>query len=1187
MAEIVGSAYVRVRALTKQLNKDIKDAVENSVKDADAKGAGGEAGKDFSEGFDESLGGSISEAIASHLSGNKAFDDFGDHIGTSISEAISNGLSNQKTKGDAEVSGEEHADRWGSGFAGTLRRVFDTSFLNIFRSGRSRRIKDYGDDGDESGRSFGDRFKNAVGGAFSGVGRIFKGFAKSALRGASTGLVGLGKRLFKIAGLTDSDAEKQGEKFGTKMMKKIGSGMVKAATSVFSILGKLIFNKFTLIVAAVVSVLPLIVQTITGLVALLGTVINGIVGGLVAISSGLLVGVVALGPIIAAFLAKTPMLELFKEEMGEIGKEMKGIAEAAQKEVLPGILLVAKTFSSKFTPTLTEFSSAIGKAFGDFTEHISDFLKTDKTVSRINTILLNSASGFRKFLNSLRPLIDAMLTVFAALSSVAPRIADDLDKLFSRFSTSVNTAGVDGLSETFNDLYDTFTLVMGGLADLSLALYNLFAIGSDSIGTSFFETFREWAATFRDWTESAEGIDAITAKFAKAKPVFSEFSGLLKDIFFLIYDNSSDKDAGGGTLRFIQYLREDVIPWIDGTLIPGIQTSIDQIKKIGGAVGDFLAPIAKQKLDNFKDIFQEVVDFGKANGPSIIDTFSNALKDLQKPLADIAKNGGDVFVNMLRIILQILTILIEAGVLQLFADILVVIVNVISKLTSIPGVTEFFAVFLVVAKITPMLAKLGTVARALGAPLTLLLRTFKFLAPAATALATILDLPVIAIGAIIVAVIILVAVIVKNWDKIVGFFKDLPKHIGQLLTWIKEKMLPAIKRFFGRIPKYITSALKAAGRAVKTASSAIFAALKSVFSLDTLKKVFNSLKGLGKILLGIFKAAFNFVKDKGPEILSGILGFVSSIPGKIFSILMGLGSVLLSIFTAAFDFVVTNGLSVLGKFLTFILELPFRIIMLLGGMGIKLFNWLKSAFQWVVDNGPSILMNLINWLKSIPGKIKDALVGLKDKLFDWLKSAFNWVKDKGPDIISGVIDFFKGLPGKIFSAIRNGLSSGGKAAAGIAKDIFNAIVGFLNEHLIIPVKGFEVKFFKTKFKPFNFLPEIPKLSADGGIFKTATNIIAGEDGKEVLIPLTRPKRALELASQSGLFSVLKQASAPSTGFATLPRLARSPASTEGNSMPQVIFESGAIDARGLDPVSTAEIVAQRLAWKMSLAGGSR
>src|SRR5690606_27368283 len=47
--------------------------------------------------------------------------------------------------------------------------------------------------------------------------------------------------------------------------------------------------------------------------------------------------------------------------------------------------------------------------------------------------------------------------------------------------------------------------------------------------------------------------------------------------------------------------------------------------------------------------------------------------------------------------------------------------------------------------------------------------------------------------------------------------------------------------------------------------------------------------------------------------------------------------------------------------------------------------------------------------------------------------------------------------------------------------------------------------------------------ADGGIIRRPTVGLVGEAGPEVIIPLTRPARARQLADQSGLTSILAQA----------------------------------------------------------------
>src|SRR5690606_25937041 len=97
------------------------------------------------------------------------------------------------------------------------------------------------------------------------------------------------------------------------------------------------------------------------------------------------------------------------------------------------------------------------------------------------------------------------------------------------------------------------------------------------------------------------------------------------------------------------------------------------------------------------------------------------------------------------------------------------------------------------------------------------------------------------------------------------------------------------------------------------------------------------------------------------------------------------------------------------------------------------------------------------------------------------------------DWVARIVGAFAGLAGKIAAAI-------GDVAGAIRRKISGAISslpGFARD--LIP--GF----------------------ADGGIVTRPTLATVGEGGKpEVIIPLTKPRRALELAERSGLLRLLQQ-----------------------------------------------------------------
>ena len=130
-------------------------------------------------------------------------------------------------------------------------------------------------------------------------------------------------------------------------------------------------------------------------------------------------------------------------------------------------------------------------------------------------------------------------------------------------------------------------------------------------------------------------------------------------------------------------------------------------------------------------------------------------------------------------------------------------------------------------------------------------------------------------------------------------------------------------------------------------------------------------------------------------------------------------------------------------------------------------------------------------------------------------------------LIDDVVSFFVGIPetllglyidylnaGKnLASGLISGMVSGIKGAAGftlgLAKDIINAITGFINDNLIDPFNDLlEVKI-PIPFAPdINVnppdIPRIPEL-AQGGIVKGSTLALLGDNpsGTEAIVPLER------------------------------------------------------------------------------------
>jgi hypothetical protein len=130
----------------------------------------------------------------------------------------------------------------------------------------------------------------------------------------------------------------------------------------------------------------------------------------------------------------------------------------------------------------------------------------------------------------------------------------------------------------------------------------------------------------------------------------------------------------------------------------------------------------------------------------------------------------------------------------------------------------------------------------------------------------------------------------------------------------------------------------------------------------------------------------------------------------------------------------------------------------------------------------------VSFFTSLPGRIVSAISGLGRSVAGVFSSMYATVSGAIGSFISSVASLFASLPGKIVAAL-------GNIGSQIVAKIKDGLPGVVRDAL-----------------PF----------ANGGIVTGPTRALIGEAGKEVVVPMMRPARAVELAQQSGLVDLLKR-----------------------------------------------------------------
>lgn len=133
-----------------------------------------------------------------------------------------------------------------------------------------------------------------------------------------------------------------------------------------------------------------------------------------------------------------------------------------------------------------------------------------------------------------------------------------------------------------------------------------------------------------------------------------------------------------------------------------------------------------------------------------------------------------------------------------------------------------------------------------------------------------------------------------------------------------------------------------------------------------------------------------------------------------------------------------------------------------------------------------------------------------------VQSGLSNVRTRVSNALTGVTDAFRTL----YSNVRTVLNNLINFLSGIVSSIQN-LVGRISGYVSSAVSAAQ-RLTNIDLNPF----------ANGGIVTSATPALVGEAGPEVIIPLTRPQRAVDLVQQSGLLGILaSQGALPATGAA--------------------------------------------------------
>jgi TP901 family phage tail tape measure protein len=389
-------------------------------------------------------------------------------------------------------------------------------------------------------------------------------------------------------------------------------------------------------------------------------------------------------------------------------------------------------------------------------------------------------------------------------------------------------------------------------------------------------------------------------------------------------------------------------------------------------------------------------------------------------------------------------------------------------------------------------------------------------------------IPVIAllftpVGAIVLGIAALVAIIIiviKNFDAIRDAIGRVVDAIGDFISGA----LQAVKDAFTSVWETVKDVWDKITGAIETAIAFIVDTAFAVFhgALDAIMVAFTAVKDFIadtiETIASFIGTVFQGIADFITEIMDTIIGAITDALTFIFDLFkkyLGFMQELVRTVFRTIRTIIRTVLRAIQTIVTTILESIWGvfedIFSTIQGVVSEVFGFIQGVISGTMDTISGIISDVLNGIKTTFETIWN---GLRDFIGDVLGGIVDFVKEKFDDIVS----FLAGIPKRV-TDLAVGMFDGIKEAF---RGALNFIIRGWNS-LNFRIPGFRIG--PVGYDGFTLgLPKIPEL-ANGAIVSGPQVAMIGEAGAEAVIPLSRPRRAMQLMEQSGLADLARDSGA--------------------------------------------------------------
>ena len=834
------------------------------------------------------------------------------------------------------------------------------------------------------------------------------------------------------------------------------------------------------------------------ILAVLGGLAGGIVKGFAPVAKiffGAAAGAVALGG----------ALQLVAGAVGALAP-VAGLGLA----VLPAYLATRAVAVNAFKLAVLGLGDAMAAAAE------GDAAAFDEALEKLSPAAREAATAFRDAVDELRPLQQALQeSTFAGVADRVRILGRDLQSLDpylrglgSQFNAVINEAlrfaagdaAIGAVMDTTLGLQRALDGVLPAIRPVLEAFANLVSQGSQfagPIGQAIGDLGQRFAAFIST-------VD-LRQVFDNALPTLQALGALLSNIgqiFGAVF--AAADTAGTGLFGTLAAITGQLAVFLNSAQgLAGLSALMGAAGQVAAALGQALGAVLPALGQGLGAVVPAIAPLA-----GVLAAVLSAVAPLLPPLGALVGVLGTALVQAITPLVPVVQALatLLTGSLGAAAPVLAQVGATIASVLA-PAAQLLATLF---AQLAPYIVQLGAALGSALAPLLvqigpLFATLLSALMPLIPAIVSLLPAVISLVGVLAPLIEILAQLLVATVTIVAPILRLAAALIALLAS---EAVVPLIN--------LIAQALTAILGPVASAAAAIAEFAGWLTGIDW--------AGVGAAIGGAFTAAWNAVVAA----VTGIVTFVMSLPGRIVAALAALPGLVVGVFQRLGSLVLTAVGVAIGLVLYAFTVLPGQIgraINALPGIVSRVFTRALQLARTAAVNGFNAV---VSFASSVPGRISSGLSRLTSIISGAFTRALTGARNAARNGFNSIVSLVQSIPGRIaglagrfvsagsrlvsglVSGLRNvpSLGSIGSAIAGVIRRQANNIIGAINRGIssvdaVLP----------------GSLPRVPTF-AQGVIADKPTLGVFGEAGREVIIPLSRPTRARELAQDSGLDRIL-------------------------------------------------------------------